>query len=741
MENNQELKNMKIYHQKIARDSKTNKVTKYMGEDSRPFVNSNIIMVSDGLGGRGGYPHYTANLEMLNKEKFLEMVKTVLIPNETEEEIVEESEDEDIENITVRNYESDMMNFLEENFFELFEMADEIKENPLKMRTSGYFASRLLTASFLYAVGQSNYIDLFKSFFHNKEQLNQAAEQVKNIMLETLQKLADVLGLKNDSKTKGNYLLPATITATLLYENEDTVDAIYLWAGDTRGYVWTEKKGLQQVTKDHEEGETMYNLFKLDSTPNDPKEHSTKLPVENDGFIPTLEVKYIQFKKPCFIFNTSDGIYKCHNFGSPLDLEYTLIEPFLRLESIEEVEKELDRIYGLCGLHDDSNTLAGKFFGYKDYQDFVKAIKKRVENIDKLYVSQMPNIWSKDCISDVRIAEMNYSKGIRKAVPLFRNDPFVIEYVKEQIKKQNFGNYGALALEEKNELKNIQKRIDFVTDKIKSIIVENWLDICGENSAIKDELEKSEKVLQQINEEYQKDLVETMQQYEKLLEQLKDKISNIYNIEDLLSTSGIDSSTEQVLRKIEKLNDKLRDLYSESELVKQYNRKKASKNKINVLETCSEEIDNFVEQLLDITLNTNSEEACAHLTFDTKKLKELLNEYIKLQKDLFEEENDGDKVDIPNSLIDKYWSINSEKVVKYIWDNEKEKLLPETITSVNELLLSLQEKVKEEKEILNHRQKIYDQYEIIYNEYLNEITEEEKLNNESKKIDEKIKSL
>ena len=96
MENNQELKNMKIYHQKIARDSKTNKVTKYMGEDSRPFVNSNIIMVSDGLGGRGGYPHYTANLEMLNKEKFLEMVKTVLIPNETEEEIVEELEDEDI---------------------------------------------------------------------------------------------------------------------------------------------------------------------------------------------------------------------------------------------------------------------------------------------------------------------------------------------------------------------------------------------------------------------------------------------------------------------------------------------------------------------------------------------------------------------------------------------------------------------------------------------------------------------
>ena len=99
MENNsqtKQCKDIKIYHQKIIVNPATKEV-KYLGEDSRPFVNKEIIMVSDGLGGRGGYPHYTAKEDIIDEKKLEKYIKSVIVPSkewEAETPITEAEKEE-----------------------------------------------------------------------------------------------------------------------------------------------------------------------------------------------------------------------------------------------------------------------------------------------------------------------------------------------------------------------------------------------------------------------------------------------------------------------------------------------------------------------------------------------------------------------------------------------------------------------------------------------------------------------
>ena len=56
------------------------------------------------------------------------------------------------------------------------------------------------------------------------------------------------LTASNDSSP--NVLLPTTLTIALVNEKETNVDILYLWAGDSRGYLWN-SDGLAQLTDDH----------------------------------------------------------------------------------------------------------------------------------------------------------------------------------------------------------------------------------------------------------------------------------------------------------------------------------------------------------------------------------------------------------------------------------------------------------------------------------------------------------
>ena len=109
----------------------------------------------------------------------------------------------------------------------------------------------------------------------------------------TLEQAAKNGNFKMESSIKSSLklLLPTTLVTILYEEHEDYVDALYLWAGDSRGQIWTKKNGLQQVTVDQEQNEVMNSVISL-----------------SGPF--SLAVKYIRVPKPCLLFAISDGCYK-----------------------------------------------------------------------------------------------------------------------------------------------------------------------------------------------------------------------------------------------------------------------------------------------------------------------------------------------------------------------------------------------------------------------------------------------
>ena len=64
--------NATVYHQKIKHDADGRTI--YIGEDARPYADGEILVVADGLGGRGGYPHSKIDSRILNPDLFYTIV-------------------------------------------------------------------------------------------------------------------------------------------------------------------------------------------------------------------------------------------------------------------------------------------------------------------------------------------------------------------------------------------------------------------------------------------------------------------------------------------------------------------------------------------------------------------------------------------------------------------------------------------------------------------------------------------
>lgn len=322
--------NMTLHHQKTRKLADGRQIK--IGEDGRPYAKDGILIVADGLGGRGGFPHSKINRQLLDRDYFFEIAFG-----------------KDFEGA-----DEDFMPFVLDSFSEFFDLKDVYFTSPSAMRTSGYFASRLVTAIVLYELKtnpqyeRNTLLSKLKSLDSaaRVEELRHLGEGLAETIRVKLERFAERMGLVLESKTRGSYLLPSTLVIALTEEHDEDVDVLYLWAGDSRGYLW-DTDGLAQITDDHEQNETMTNLITL-----------TK------PF--AIEARLLTVKKPVVLFNASDGCYKCPCFASPLDLEYSLLQGFAGADGFEKASELLDVTFAGIGTHDDSNTIALATFGYVD---------------------------------------------------------------------------------------------------------------------------------------------------------------------------------------------------------------------------------------------------------------------------------------------------------------------------------------------------------------------------------------
>ena len=465
-----------------------------VGEDAKPYADEKLILVADGLGGRGGFPHTELDRGMLEKDRLVDVAFSPVFDLEGEK------------------YE-DLKKFIQESFSDLFALKEIYGRDFYSSKGSGYFASHLIAAIALYLlrfdarfdidalfencekakaraqiketgakkegekaptpanaeskeksapVNAENAVEKAENAPANAESALSKEELLKKFALdfsaalkEKLAAIAQNVGLKNESRLKGTYLLPTTLSVTLMREREESVDLICLWAGDSRAYYWNEE-GLAQISDDHEIGGTMTNLISL------AKDFR-------------LQICSLKVKKPCLVFNATDGVYKCMMFASPLDLESLLLQAILKSESVEQLEENLDKIYENIGRHDDSNSLAAVTFGYADFGALKAAARKRSDEIEREIVSRLPGILTRDYRAEYEKADAEFISSLLKVKDKAIAVPEVLEAITRQMKERKYAPFEKEVAEIKGKIRSKELEIRACREEIASKVASHWI--------------------------------------------------------------------------------------------------------------------------------------------------------------------------------------------------------------------------------------------------------------------------
>lgn len=374
----------------------------YKGEDTRPYVSDNIILVADGLGGSSSIRHQSFNRDMFDEDKLFDALFNGVF----------EGVDEDLRQYVV------------ESFREFLSISDCYFDNVNNIKKSGYFGSRIVSAVFLYLAKRFlRDISAEKTEEANEEtaeqnlqdRIDSLGEYFTNQVKEMLLKVSQNANLIYESSFSGLSLLGTTLCATIAFDKADYVEALYFVAGDSRPYLWN-KDGLQQVSADQERADGgMTNSIKA-----------------NGDF--KLVCEYRRFQKPCILFNASDGIFDSKLFHiSQLALEKLLLETIRDSQTPEEVANKLETIFVTYGTHDDSSTMALKAYGYDSFDEIRSAAEDRLNQIETEFLSKMPDLIEHDyeaelnSFDSVRIAQ---TKAICNAL---WEIPKVVEHCKQKV--------------------------------------------------------------------------------------------------------------------------------------------------------------------------------------------------------------------------------------------------------------------------------------------------------------------
>lgn len=572
-----------------------------VGEDAKPYADEKLILVADGLGGRGGFPHTELDRGMLEKDRLVDVAFSPVFDLEGEK------------------YEH-LKKFIQESFSDLFALKEIYGRDFYSSKGSGYFASHLIAVIALYLLRfdarfdidalfencekakaraqeetgakkesekaptppvnaeskEKNAVEKAESASENTESAVEKAESapaktekamskeelLKKFALdfsaalkEKLAAIAQNAGLKNESRLKGTYLLPTTLSVTLMRERKESVDLICLWAGDSRAYYWNEE-GLAQISDDHEIGGTMTNLISL------AKDFR-------------LQICSLKVKKPCLVFNATDGVYKCMMFASPLDLESLLLQAILKSESVEQLEENLDKIYENIGRHDDSNSLAAVTFGYADFGALKAAARKRSDEIEREIVSRLPGILTRDYRAEYEKADAEFISSLLKVKDKAIAVPEVLEAVTRQMKERKYAPFEKEVAEIKGKIRSKELEIRACREEIASQVASHWIKkptlrkLSGKDLPLfKKGLYKKVESIDELKKAYASGCDEEIDELQKQVEKFcecGDKLRDVITVKD--TAQAAEESLERIEEVVKKLKARAR---GKNEVYKQY---------------------------------------------------------------------------------------------------------------------------------------------------------------------------
>lgn len=691
--------NMIMQHQKHS--TLSNGLTIDVGEDGYPYAKDNLIIVADGLGGRGGYFHTKINPEILNRETFFNAV-------------------------FVDGYDladDDYKEFVLTSFRELFALKDTYLSDANGKRTSGYFASRLVTAIVLYELRFNPEFQKDTVFStiseRTPEEVDRFAKELGARLAKNLQKrlsnAAQRMGLELESKTKGNYLLPSTLVVAIVNERERDAEVLYLWAGDSRGYFW-DIDGLGQITEDHERDETMYNLVTL-----------TK-PFQIEG-------RFVKVEKPVLLFNATDGCYKCQCFASPFDLEYIFLQALVGANSFENASAILDTQFASIGTHDDSNTMGLISFGYCDYESVKQAAQKRIEQIHSKYVSRLPDILERDYSTELEEVEGQMGTTILTAKDKLIENENVCNYVKECLIKANYQPYEQELQTLKLNAKKLNEDSEAIHKDLVRYVQYYWLraphlkSYSAANNDVRRTLFGKREEVYRIAQEYEDQIDAAKKNLVKdtnlLMDEFRRAVETLLNDKDsLMNTSGlcngkvkelISPHVQSVQFTLNRINDLL-DCKTRDCTV--YKKATADLSKLN-----QDYVEQDMKAIMDFINNLHKKGFIDGILLPPW-LRDRLANFINTLKTNLEKWKavDCEINGLPEKYLMQFWNERAREIINGIWRNHRELLSDDIMISISDKFGDLQVKQDQLVHALETRRCIYEEYEKIYMRLYREAT-------------------
>lgn len=419
----------------------------YKGEDARPYVDGQVIFVADGLGGAAAIRHQKIVPDLFDSEKLMDALFAGVYPDYSNEVFV---------------------NYVKESFFELFAVKDCYTDNVNNIKKSGYFASRIVTAIVLHEMLYSEDHKAEKIFATlaacenenaKKSYLTVLGRHFKELIQTKIKQIAKNANLIYESSYSGLALLGSTICATIYIEHENNVEAIYLTAGDSRPYVWSEKNGLCQVLEDQEGKDGgMTNYIKA-----------------NDNADFDIRCDYFSFEKPCVLFNASDGCFDSGKFISQLAFEKTILEGAISSDSAEKMREFLTSFFLDYGRHDDSSTIAMKMFGYETYETFNTACLNRMRVLQAEYFDKMGDLLDVDYVSAYEEYERTFPSKLASLKEKFSSEQGVIDFCSDFIKEGKLTPYLDRIHVIDEKISTEKQRINAAVAAIANVVASNYI--------------------------------------------------------------------------------------------------------------------------------------------------------------------------------------------------------------------------------------------------------------------------
>lgn len=698
---------MKLTVYRQASKTRSDGTVVYKGEDTPPYVDDQVLVVADGLGGAAAIRHQKFRPELFEPGQLVQTLFEGIFDDYSDERLVQ---------------------YIVDSFFELFAVKDCYFANLNNMKKSGYFASRIVTAILLHEL-MCNEKCSAKALFEARkkaeeegesdEYLKSLGEFFKKIIQDNLRKVAQNANLFYETSYEKMALLGTTLCATIYLEHDDCVEAIYLTAGDSRPYVWEPQGGLHQVLADQERPDGGMSNYIL---ANDDKDFD-------------ILCSYFKFPKPCVLFNASDGCFDAGYFSlCQLGFEKVILDFAKAASSVEELAEALTAYFKDYGRHDDSSTIAMKFFGFESFDAFKELANRRASALDEEYFAVMPELMDVDYAAEYAEAVKLLPRKMVELKKKVEEEEGTLEYCKDYVLSGKYVPYTEMIRKIDSDIEAMNIAIQEARKKIEKVIAENFVKfqpILGSEDNVWDKRRALK--IEDADNKYQDraaDYLATIQGYrhdfEGAVTILRELLGKVYEIGVPKSFEAFDDLAYEIVEDCEKTMETLFDYFNGIKSKKLDMVRKLTQLREEYIQNNIKRAQKYPGALKEIRHLLESGE----LNLDDVKILEGDRKIIRAELDIIKELrakvmrlDKEEKTTALRTAVEAYWEENHAEIIAVIIRDPSVKISEE----VRQEAIEISEQAGKQAETLQEKselqKQLFDKYTETYLQYMGGLAE------------------